>query len=581
MFEIREDFYWKEKPLKIISGALHYFRVVPDYWEDRLTKLKAMGCNTVETYVPWNFHEEKEGIFDFNGHKDLNRFIRLAGKLNLFVILRPSPYICAEWELGGLPSWLLKDKNMKLRLSYGPYLEKVRFYYNKLFKEVVELQYTYGGPILMMQVENEYGSYGSDKDYLNDLVEMMKENGVDVPLVTSDGSWFDMLENGTIKEKALPTVNFGSKTNEHFDILEIFSKKNIPLMVMEFWNGWFNAWGDDSYKETDKTAQAEELREILDRGHVNFYMFHGGTNFGFNNGSNYYERLSPDITSYDYDAPLSEWGDVTEKYKLFREVIKEKTRTELPELTQPVEKKAYGKVERKKHTSLFGNLDNISAPLESSYTQSMEDLDQHTGYILYRNDLGKKRPINSMRLIGAGDRAKVYVNEEHLFTQYDSELGREESFELTDETNTLDILVENMGRVNYGPKLSQQRKGIDQGVFVNASFRSGWTHYSLPLDNLERLDYDKPVRESEPSFSQFTFTVDECQDTFVDTAGWGKGCVFINGFNLGRFWEIGPQYLLYLPGPLLVEGENELVIFETEGKAQNHINLTDKPPYQR
>ncbi|MER2064606.1 MAG: beta-galactosidase, partial [Alkalibacterium sp.] len=196
MFAIKEEFYWKDKPLKIISGALHYFRVVPEYWEDRLMKLKAMGCNTVETYVPWNFHEEKEGIFDFDGPRDLNQFIRLAGELDLFVILRPSPYICAEWEFGGLPSWLLKDKNMKLRLSYGPYLEKVRRYFNKLFKEVVELQYTRGGPILMMQVENEYGSYGSDKDYLNELVEMMKENGVDVPLVTSDGSWLDMLENG-------------------------------------------------------------------------------------------------------------------------------------------------------------------------------------------------------------------------------------------------------------------------------------------------------------------------------------------------------------------------------------------------
>lgn len=581
MFEIREDFYWDKKPLKIISGSIHYFRVLPEYWEDRLSKLKAMGCNTVETYVPWNFHEPAEGEYQFTGRQDLKAFIQTADDLGLFVILRPSPYICAEWEFGGLPAWLLKDRNMKLRTAYRPFLDKVDRYFKELLKEVTPLQFTQGGPILMMQVENEYGSYGNDKEYLNALIDIMQKYGVDVPLVTSDGSWADMLENGTVVNRALPTVNFGSKAREHFGILKEYAGKDIPLMVMEFWNGWFNAWGDKEYKETNSMAQSNELKEILSMGHVNFYMFHGGTHFGFDNGANYYDALSPDITSYDYDAPLSEWGDITEKYKRFREVIEEVTDNPLPDLPSPVKKKAYGKVKRSHKTSLFDNLNNISVPKYSPYPQTMEDLNQNTGYILYKHQLGRKRTVDSMRLLGTNDRTKVYVNRNHRFTHYDKELGNSETFELTEEENTLDILVENMGRINYGPRLPLQRKGIDLGVHVNAAFRSEWTHYPLPLDNLNKLDFNEPYHEDEPSFSRFEFQVDEAEDTFMDMTGWGKGAVFINGFNLGRFWEVGPQFKLYLPKPLLKTGSNTLIVFETEGRTQDYIELTDQPPYQR
>lgn len=581
MFEIKDDFYWNEEPVKIISGAIHYFRVLPDYWEDRLKKLKAMGCNTVETYVPWNFHEPKEGEFQFKGRRDLSRFINIADEMDLFVILRPSPYICAEWEFGGLPSWLLKDQNMKLRTAYQPFIDKVDRYFNALLKEVTPLQFTNGGPIIMMQVENEYGSYGNDKVYLNTLIDIMQKYGVDVPLVTSDGSWSDMLSNGTVLDRALPTVNFGSKAKEHFSLLRDYVGKEMPLMVMEFWNGWFNAWGDKEYKKTDSLTQADELREILKMGHVNFYMFHGGTHFGFDNGSNYYDALSPDITSYDYDAPLSEWGDITEKYKRFRDVIKEYVDKPLPPLPEPVKKRAYGKLKRSQKTSLFENLNNLSVVTHSPYPQTMEDLDQNTGYILYRHQLGEKRKIEGMTLLGASDRAKVYINGKHIYTQYDKEIGDTKSFELTDEENRLDILIENMGRINYGPRVPLQRKGINLGVHVNAAFRSEWEHYPLPLDNVEKIDFSKPYRESEPSFSLFEFEVDDAEDTFVDLSGWGKGAVFINGFNLGRFWEIGPQYKLYLPAPLLNKGKNTIIIFESEGKTQDHIELTDKPPYQR
>lgn len=580
MFEIREDFYWNNQPIKIISGAIHYFRVVPEYWEDRLMKLKGMGCNTVETYVPWNFHEPKEGEFAFEGHANLAQFIKTAESLGLFVILRPSPYICAEWEFGGLPGWLLKDRNMRLRTDYPPFMRKVANYFERLFKEVTPLQTTENGPIILMQVENEYGSYGNDKTYLKKLTQLMKENGVTVPLVTSDGTWLDMLENGTITEKALPTVNFGSKPEEHFNALKKFVNKPIPLMVMEFWNGWFTAWGDAEFKKTDGHEQAEAVKTILSLGHINFYMFHGGTQFGFYNGSNYYDELTPDVTSYDYDAPLTEWGEVTEKYKLFRETIQPFMDGELPPLPASVELKGYGIVEVTDKTSLFENLLNLSEPVEQPYILSMEEMDQSLGYVLYRHDLGKARKIEDFRLLGAADRAKVYINDKHLLTQYDKELGNKIMFDLAGKENKLSVLVENMGRVNYGPRMMHQRKGIADGVLVNGALRSEWTMHSLPLDNIEKLDYNQNYFHDQPAFFKFEISIDELKDTFIDMTGWGKGCVFVNGFNIGRFWEKGPQYKLYVPAPLLSNGHNEIVVFETEGISQSTIKLTDEPPFK-
>lgn len=579
MFEIKDDFYWNDEPIKIISGSIHYFRVVPEYWEDRLLKLKAMGCNTVETYIPWNIHEPKEGVFDFTGINDIKAFVELAQELGLFVILRPSPYICAEWEFGGLPAWLLKDRNMRLRTAYPPFVEKVRRFFVELLKELTPLQFTKGGPILMMQVENEYGSYGSDKVYIQELIAILLENGVDVPLVTSDGTWLDMLENGTMVDKALPTVNFGSDAKTHFGLLKEFVGKPIPLMVMEFWNGWFTAWGNEDYNRSDGAKQAEELRNILSMGHVNFYVFHGGTQFGFYNGANYYDAFSPDITSYDYDAPLTEWGDITDKYKAFRSVIADFVDGELPELPEPVKRADYGKVRRSKLTSLFANLENLSEGIESPYALTMEDLDQDFGYVLYKHDLGKKRTIEGFELLGANDRAHVYLNGDLAFTQYDKELGNKETLNLTEDENELMVLVENMGRINYGPRIPHQHKGIKDGLYVNGALRSEFIHYSLPLNNPRKIDFELDYVENQPSFSQFELVIEEVADTFIDMTGWGKGVVYINGYNIGRYWEVGPQYKLYVPAPLLKEGQNEIIVFETEGKIKEEIIFTDKPPY--
>ncbi|MBU5671331.1 glycoside hydrolase family 35 protein [Paenibacillus brevis] len=574
-FTIEDQFYLDGKPLKIISGAIHYFRVVPEYWQDRLEKLQALGCNTVETYIPWNMHEPQEGEYCFSGMYDVRKFILTAQKLGLYVILRPSPYICAEWEFGGLPFWLLKDGDMKLRFNYPPYLAKIDRYYKRLFEEFNDLQIDQGGPIVMMQVENEYGSYANDKQYMHSLVDLMRKHGVTVPLVTSDGPWHDMLDNGSVQDAALPTINCGSDVKEHFVRLKQFHGEDRPLMVMEFWIGWFDAWGDEQHHTREAQSAAAELDDILKEGSVNIYMFHGGTNFGFTSGANYYDKLSPDTTSYDYDALLTEWGDFTPKYEAFRQVIARYTEVPEVQFSTLINKKAYGEVAVQQKVSLFSIADKLAKVVESPYPLTMEALNQPTGYVLYQTNLGKQRRIEDFRLIQCADRAQVFINDKLMFTKYDQHMEDKELFDLPDPQNELKVLVENMGRINYSVKMNTQHKGIKGGVIVNGAFQSGWRHYALPLDNLEMVDFSKEYVSGTPAFYRFELEVDEAGDTFLDFTGWGKGVAWINGFNLGRYWEIGPQRRLYIPGPLLKTGANEVILFETEGKAGDSIRFED------
>lgn len=576
-FEINDDFYLDGEPFKIISGSIHYFRVVPEYWRDRLEKLRLMGCNTVETYVPWNQHEPHEEEYCFEDGLDLRKFIQLAQDVGLYVILRPAPYICAEWEFGGLPYWLLKDPNMVLRFNHPPFLEKVSRYFDQLLPQVRDLQITNGGPIILMQVENEYGGYANDHSYMECLAEMMRQQGVTVPLVTSDGPWGDMLENGSIPELALPTINCGSKAKEWFQRLRTFHGAKKPLMVMEFWIGWFDAWGDDVHHTTSVSDSVKELEDILQEGSINIYMFHGGTNFGFTNGANYYEQLAPDVTSYDYDALLTEWGDTTPKYDAFKEVISRYVELPQFELSTTIKKLAYGVIKPEERVSLFNVLDDLSEVVHSQYPVTMEMLDQATGYIFYRSSIGRARTVDDFRLVGTMDRAAVYVNEQLKSIQYDHEIGTNQPFELSSDENQLGILVENMGRVNYSTKMSHQHKGIRDGVVINGAYQSEWEIYSLPMDNLEKINFDKEFVEGQPSFSKFELTISDTGDTFIELSGWGKGFVVVNGFNIGRFWEKGPQERLYVPAPILKLGKNEVIVFESDGKIGESIVFYDQP----
>ena len=573
-FEIKDKFYLNGEPFQIISGGIHYFRVVPEYWKDRLEKIKALGCNTVETYVAWNVHEPKKGEFHFEGMADLKRFITLAQELGLWVIVRPSPYICAEWEFGGLPGWLLAEDGMRLRSSYGPYLDHVREYYKKLFEILTPLQITRGGPVLMFQIENEYGAYGDDGDYLESLKQMMLENGVEVPFITSDGPWGDYLSCGKV-EGVLQSANFGSKAKEQFAVL----KKHIgnqPLMCMEFWVGWFDSWGDIHHVE-DGVQHAKDLNDILEQGSVNIYMAHGGTNFGFMNGANYYDILTPDVTSYDYDALLTEDGQITPKYRMFQEVIR-KFR-EIPEVnfTTEIKRMEYGRLPVADKVGLMEVLEDISTPVENHYPLTMEKLGQNYGYILYRSELVRDKEMESIRLFGANDRAKCYLDGKEIATLYDRELLAEKKLEEKVHGDCLDILMENMGRVNYGARMEQQHKGIKDAVVINGHQHCKWKHYPLSLENTEKIPFGKGWAEGLPAFYKFVLETEETGDTFLDFEGFGKGCVFVNGFNIGRYWEIGPQKRLYIPGPLLKAGKNDIIVFETEGKAAEYISLCQEP----
>lgn len=573
--EIKDDIYLNGEKFKIISGSIHYFRVVPEYWKDRLEKLKAMGCNTVETYVAWNIHEPNEGEFHFEEENDLCGFIELAQELGLYVILRPSPYICAEWEFGGFPAWLLTKPGIRLRCNNKVYLDCVERYYDKLIPMIVPYQFTKGGPVLMLQIENEYGSYGNDKEYLNALKTMMVERGIEIPFVTSDGTEDQMLADGGV-EDVWQTANFGSKGAERFDKLESVIG-NQPLMCMEFWDGWFDHWGQGEHSVVGLEDHRKSLEDMLSRGHVNFYMFHGGTNFGFMNGSNYDERLLPDVTSYDYDAPLSEDGQITEKYLEFQKVISKFRKIPKVEFTTPISRKAYGTLQVQEKTGLFDTLDTLSTAVREAMPLSMEELGQNYGYVLYRSTISRGKEIRSCEIRGGADRAILFADGKQVDIRNDYEMNKTTGFELADEQGTLDILMENMGRVNYGPEIELQKKGITHGVLVNGSFHMGWDMYSLPLEDISKVDFSRGYGEGMPAFYRFAFKAEETADTFLDVTGFGKGCVFVNGKNIGRFWEAGPQKRLYIPGPLLKEGENEIILFETDGKAVDTISLMDTP----
>lgn len=596
-FVIKDNFYLDGKPFQVISGSIHYFRVVPEYWRDRLEKLKAMGCNTVETYIPWNMHEPKKGEFCFEGMLDLTHFVELAQELGLYVILRPSPYICAEWEFGGLPAWLLQEDNMRLRAYYEPFLRHVREYYDVLFERIVPLQITKGGPVIMMQVENEYGYYGEDTRYMEAMRDMMLERGVEVPLITSDGPFDETLSCGSI-EGAQATGNFGSKTRERFGVLAPYTKGG-PLMCAEFWVGWFDHWGNSGHMKGNPDS-AQDLDDMLAMGHVNIYMFEGGTNFGFMNGSNYYDALTPDVTSYDYDALLTESGDFTQKYKDFQAVIGKYAI--IPEITfsTQIKRKAYGELSVVEKVGLLESIEELSVPVTDTFPICMEKCGQNYGYILYHSELRRERNIERIRLWGANDRANIFVDKKPLITLYDRELAAEYdvllgSVKKAADVNApaesvaqgesvvfaqgapIDILMENMGRVNFGPMMEQQRKGITGCVQINGHMHYNWTMYPLPLDNIEKIDFSRGFTKGLPAFYRFELEIEEAGDTFLELPSWGKGCVFLNGVNLGRFWEIGPQKRLYIPAPLLKQGKNKVVVFETEGKSSGKLVFYDEP----
>ncbi len=561
-----KSFYLDDKPFTVLSGAMHYWRIVPEYWEDRLKKLKACGFNTLETYVAWNLHERKEGQFDFSGNLDIVKYIEIAAKIGLKVIVRPGPYICSEFDFGGLPSWLLAYPDIHLRCNDPKYLEKVRPYYRELLTRIAPLQCTKGGPVIMVQIENEYGSYGDDKEYLRAVAGMYHEYGLDCLLFTSDGPSYWMLNGGTLPEY-LCVANFGSRPKEAFDLMADF-RPDQPSMCGEFWCGWFDHWGDIHHTRTsDETLR--DVKTMLDYGaSFNFYMFHGGTNFGFTNGANHTgSEYQPTITSYDYSSPLSEAGDMTPTYFALRDELARFNGSYCDIAVENSKKAAYGKIDLTECALLFDNLEAIGTRVHSAAPLSMEEVGQDFGYILYSSTLSGPMEERPLILEHIHDRAFVYLNGK--FAGIRERTKREDEIKISlgkGETMKIDIFVENCGRVNYGPKLFD-KKGIFGGIRLGQMYHFGWDITSMTMDDLSRLKFtDKTEYFGMPSFLHGTLNIEgDPADTFIRLDGFHKGFVVVNGFNLGRYWnDRGPQKTLYLPAPILRSGDNEIIVFESD-----------------
>lgn len=561
-FKIIGNHFEKDgQEIKLLSGAVHYFRNMPDTWRDIFQKMKAMGLNCVETYCVWNMHEKRMGEFDFSGNLDICNFLKIAEEEGLMAIVRPGPYICAEWEFGGLPWWLQTMDDCEIRCSNPIYMKHFENYLSHLFDQIRSLLFTNGGPIIMLQCENEYGYYGDDKEYLSSLYDIYRRHGMDVPLFTSDGTSENNLLDGTI-DGCLPTLNFGSRVAQNFEAHDRLFPDS-PKMCMEMWDGWFDAWGDSLHHTTSATDYAQVVDDMLNRGSLNIYMFIGGTNFGFTSGANHYETFAPDVTSYDYDALLTECGDITPKYMAVREVIQKHIGANLPPVPANRRKLAYGEVKLTQSGGFFDNLDNLSTPIFSNVPKCMEYYGQGYGYIAYTTKLNRDYHNTTLTFTELGDRAQIYINKKLCGIVY----VNDEELQITinaHKGDTLTILVENMGRANFGPKM-MRKKGIPGRLLLDGRIiHFGWQVYPLPMDNLDKVLYGGSFEEP-TGFYKGYFTAEELADTFLYLEPFKKGFVTINGFNLGRYWEIGPQRSLYVPASTLKKGINEIVIFESDG----------------
>ena len=565
------QFLMDGKPYQIISGEMHYPRIPREYWRDRLRKAHAMGLNTITTYVFWNVHEPRPGVFDFSGQNDIAEFIREAQTEGLNVILRPGPYVCAEWELGGYPSWLLKDRDVVLRSTEPKYTAAVHAWFTRLAQAIEPLLLKNGGPIIAVQLENEYGSFGDDRSYLEGLKKELIETGIgDSLLYTADGP--KELPKGSLPE--LPAViNFGTgDAQKAFARLEQL-RPDGPRMSGEYWAGWFDHWGD-KHHVTDGDKEAAELRWMLQQGYsVSMYMFEGGTSFGWRNGANSNgENYQPDTTSYDYDAPLTEDGEPHAKYFAFRKAIEETTGVHPPRLPKPIPRKAFAVSSLALSASLWRNL---PIPVNSSTPLTFEDLGQSYGYVLYRS--GIDEGVGGKLVIeGLHDYAQVYIDQQLLGT-LDRRLGTD-SLDIPRQTRaaTLDILVENSGRVNYTQVIRGERKGLTGAVTLDGKSLRHWEIYSLPMDDLSHLRFlAEPCAGS--CFYQSTLTINKPADTFLDTHNLHKGFVWLGATPLGRFWSIGPQFALYTPGCWLERGRNTITVFDLLGDSTDVLKSTTEP----
>ncbi len=556
----KKDFLLDERPLQIISGEMHPARIPKQYWRHRIQMAKAMGCNTIAAYIFWNYHEFSPGVFDFKTeNRNVAEFIRICKEENMWVLLRPGPYVCAEWDFGGLPSYLLKIPDIKLRCMDTRYMNAVTRYINRLSKEIVTLQCTNGGPILMVQIENEYGSYGNDKNYLLALKKLWVKNGITVPFYTSDGPTPFMLEAGTVDGAAIGLDSGGS--DDDFDQAK---KRNpdMPSFSGETYPGWLTHW-KEKWATPDTADLMKELTYLLShKKSFNFYVVHGGTNFGFTAGANAFAatQYQPDVTSYDYDAPINEQGQPTPKYFAIRNLISKYVSYKIPDLPKPVNTIEIPLFNLSVLTTIWKQLPKAIA---SPQPKPMEDFNQKHGLILYRTKLiGHKS--GKLTITEPHDFAMVFQNGKLIDTVYRD--GGNWSIELpkTDVKDPiLDILVEEMGHINFA-QFIVDRKGITDRVTLNGMTLMNWEIFPLPLDDkfIASLKETYPEGNHDGIFFKGNFDLPETGDTYIDLSNYQKGIVWVNGHNLGRYWNTGPQYHLYCPATWLKKQNNQIVVFD-------------------
>lgn len=576
----KSTFLLNGKPFTVKAAELHYTRIPAPYWEHRIEMCKALGMNTICLYVFWNIHEQTEGQFDFTGQNDIAAFCRLAQKHGMYVIVRPGPYVCAEWEMGGLPWWLLKKKDIVLRTLDPYFMERTAIFMKEVGKQLAPLQITRGGNIIMVQVENEYGAYAVDKPYVSAIRDIVKSAGfTEVPLFQCDwSSTFD--RNGL--DDLLWTINFGTGANieQQFKRLRE-ARPETPLMCSEFWSGWFDHWGR-KHETRPAKSMVQGIKDMLDRNiSFSLYMAHGGTTFGHWGGANN-PSYSAMCSSYDYDAPISEPGWTTDKYFQLRDLLKNylPAGEQLPEIPEAFPVIEIPEVEFTQVAPLFSNLPEAK---ESMDIQPMEAFDQGWGTILYRTTL--QEPVENgttMKITEVHDWAQVFADGK-LLARLDRRRG-EFALQLPvlKKGTRIDILVEAMGRVNFDESI-HDRKGITEKVELVRGKQSAelknWTVYSFPVDYsfVQDKRYKNGTAQTMPAYYRTTFRLDKVGDTFLDMSTWGKGMVWVNDLAIGRFWEIGPQQTLFMPGCWLKEGENEIIVLDLKGPEKASIRGLKKP----
>lgn len=566
------------KPFLIKAAEMHYTRIPAEYWEHRIQMCKALGMNTICIYAFWNIHEQKEGEFDFKGQNDIAAFCRLAQKHGMYIMLHPGPYVCSEWEMGGLPWWLLKKKDIKLRTNDAYFLERTKLFMNEIGKELADLQVSRGGNIIMVQVENEYGAYATDKEYIANIRDIVKGAGfTDVPLFQCD--WSSTFQRNGLDDLVW-TINFGTGANIDAQFKKLQeARPNAPLMCSEFWSGWFDHWGR-KHETRDAETMVSGIKDMLDR-HISFslYMTHGGTTFGHWGGANS-PAYSAMCSSYDYDAPISEAGWATPKYYKLREMMQYADSAQvIPDVPAAYPVIEIPEFELKEVAPLF---DNLPEPKLSEDIKPMEQFDQGWGTILYRTSLPEVKEGTTLLIDEVHDWAQVYADGK-LLGRLDRRRGQNSLVLPSLQKGTrLDILVEAMGRVNFDVAI-HDRKGITNKVELltetDKKELKNWEVYSFPVDYdfAESKKYAEGEKLDAPAYYRATFELDRVGDVFLDMQTWGKGMVWVNGKAMGRFWKIGPQQTLFMPGCWLKKGKNEIIVLDLLGPEKATVSGLKKP----